>query len=653
MPKNKQIPMRPAGFKQSMAEPISNAVRQLLPDVTTADINGAFLGDDTVDSERAQTIHNAIIESGFPEKHVVAAFNHMKAKQALKAAGHTEEDSGGRLAPKLPGQLPDCLLEHFRPLGFRSGAYAFLSHRQRRVIEITASQTSSRPMLYQLAPRMAWADAFNCEPDDNWGDLAAELIADTCATAGAFDPSLVRGRGAFEDDGRSVINLGNTLVVNGSETPMMDLETRYFYGSGPTINIDLSNPLTAEEGQAYIDMIKMARWDRPISAVLLAGWTALAGACGAWEWRPHIYVTGPAGSGKTWITEHVIKQALKSTAVNALGESTGPGIRQHLKTDALPIVIDEFEGESNEERANLQRVMKLARQASSETDAKVLKGTADGDGNSFELRTSFCFVSINVNVQASADESRVSTLSLRAPDIITEADREADEEAFRQLEQRQIEVMTKGFADRLLARMVRMIPTIRANTETFRKAVALTVGGSRAGQQLGALLAGAYALVNDKEISLEDAKRFVQSQDWSEYVRAADDTEERKLLHEILQAKMRDEEIDGRRGWTIAEALESALDEKSVEAHTALGRHGIRVDPNEGTILFASANRNLKELLRNTPWHANYSRILMRIKGAESGGSQRRRFAGANSAFFTIPLSAVRSDDSEEVAKAA
>ena len=45
---------------------------------------------------------------------------------------------------------------------------------------------------------------------------------------------------------------------------------------------------------------------KPGSHLLLAGWVALAPVCGALGWRPHAWITGKAGSGKTTIMKRFV-----------------------------------------------------------------------------------------------------------------------------------------------------------------------------------------------------------------------------------------------------------------------------------------------------------------------------------------------------------
>ena len=69
----------------------------------------------------------------------------------------------------------------------------------------------------------------------------------------------------------------------------------------------------------------------------MAGWTFLVPICWALKWRPHIWITGTAGSGKSTIQRGFCCGLIDEAALYAQGNSTEPGIRQELEDDSLTI----------------------------------------------------------------------------------------------------------------------------------------------------------------------------------------------------------------------------------------------------------------------------------------------------------------------------
>src|SRR3546814_12291625 len=107
----------------------------------------------------------------------------------------------------------------------------------------------------------------------------------------------------------------------------------------------------------------------------LAGWIAIAVICGALNWRPHVWLTGSSGSGKSWLLDNVIRPLIGAIAVHCHSNSTEAGIRQTLATDARPVLFDEAESEDAKAQVRIQQVLELSRQSSSENGARPPTGT--------------------------------------------------------------------------------------------------------------------------------------------------------------------------------------------------------------------------------------------------------------------------------------
>src|SRR3546814_6554229 len=93
----------------------------------------------------------------------------------------------------------------------------------------------------------------------------------------------------------------------------------------------------------------------------------MAVICVALNWRPHVWLTGRSGSGKSWLLDNVIRPLIGAIAVYCQSNSTEAGIRQTLATDARPVLFDEAESEDAKAQVRIQQVLELAGQSSSET----------------------------------------------------------------------------------------------------------------------------------------------------------------------------------------------------------------------------------------------------------------------------------------------
>src|SRR3546814_8725807 len=83
--------------------------------------------------------------------------------------------------------------------------------------------------LLRLASNLYWKENFpGLKGDIDW--LAAADSAMMSARAkGVFNPELLRGRGAWIDEGRTILHFGNGLIIDGEETPLTEYSGRYIY----------------------------------------------------------------------------------------------------------------------------------------------------------------------------------------------------------------------------------------------------------------------------------------------------------------------------------------------------------------------------------------------------------------------------------------
>jgi hypothetical protein len=139
------------------------------------------------------------------------------------------------------------------------------------------------------------------------------------------------------------------------------------------------------------NMFQRFVWRNPQDVMLLLGWLAVAPVCGVLPWRPHSFIYGPPNCGKSTI-HATASNLLRPLGLSADGQSSEAGIRQMIKADTRPLIIDEFE--SDQGRSHIAGVIRLARSASS-AESPALRGTPEGKAMQFALRTTFFFAAVN------------------------------------------------------------------------------------------------------------------------------------------------------------------------------------------------------------------------------------------------------------------
>lgn len=553
--------------------------------------------------------------------------------------------------PPLPPEIEDGEIAiptfgHFTVLGYDGDEFWAFHHAKRQVVSRTRSHFASDQGLIDLAPMNWWEEYFpgsgKTTVDRN---LAYEWFVRVAHRRGVYDPSRIRGRGAWRDKGRVVFHHGSHLTVDGARTEIAKIESGWVYPMAQSLQEPSPTPLSDEEGKRLLDIAAMARWARPGSAALLAGWVFLSPICGALPWRPHIWLTGKSGSGKSSIQERYVQALLAGICEHFQGDSTEAGIRQVLKADAVPALIDEFEPNDEADRKRMKNVLTMMRQASSETSAQTVKGTISGDGVRYHIRSMFCLASVNTMLDKDSDQTRITTLVLRPPVQIAKG---ASDPQWEKLDEalHGIEV-DGGCSARLLARALWLLPTVIANVEVFRRAAAKRFGTQRLGDQFGTLLAGAWCLQRAALATDAQALAMIDGYDWTDHQDVSGGMgDPEKALASIMESKIRVGTVDV----TIFELLSEACGRPA--SQTAIGegvcvdilrRNGIIIDGKR--ILFGVSSNNLRSLVKDTPYSTDLRGQLSRLPGATNNDNKTRSFLGVVSKVITVPMSLVLDDE--------
>ena len=536
------------------------------------------------------------------------------------------EESTAKPAATIGGvELP------FRILGHNQGTFFYLPRGSKQIVELSASEHKHLQLL-QLAPDAWWNQIFASKDGPDW-KAAANMLVQQSYDAGVFTPKRLRGRGAWLDGENIVLHVGDRLFVNGVPVAMSEFESRYIYEQGQPLEHSDAIPLPMPEAARLAELCDLLPWRHSIHGMLLTGWCVVAPICGVLAWRPHVWISGPSGSGKTWVVTNIVDPLVGKTALQVQSATTEAGIRQALRSDALPVVFDEAESEDKTGQGRMQRILELARQASSETGAGIIKGTAGGRAMEFSVRSCFVFASIGIAAVQRADTSRITPLEL------SKRSGEAGAKAFADLKALWAETVGKpGFADGLRARALANARTIRANSKTLARAVAAKLGDQRIGDQLGALLAGAFAVTTDQQFTDEQAARRVDNLDWSPFLPDATDTDEVQALNVLMDSHIRVD--DGRGSYTasvgelISQSQADVIDTVKDAAKATLLRHGIKVEDDWLTV--SNSHHSLRKVFADTPWAGKWKDQLARVKGAE--GRPATRFGPAKHRAVSIPL---------------
>jgi putative DNA primase/helicase len=528
---------RPTDFNDLMVREGAEAVRKIVMKAINSPAARTEQADKADFEKRGDDVNgSSAAEEGGEKKH-----------NARKPNPWINKESADATTDVTPNALDGN--PWFTALGYDHDYLYFFNHTKKMIQAVSEGYSAIKNKLLPVAPLQWWEREFPGNQSVN-EKAAVNAVIRWSHRVGVFDPGIVRGRGAWIDDGRVVFHCGDKLLVNGVETDCAAIDSAFVYERGRHLASPAKTALSDEEGKKLFNLARQFRWERSSSSLLLLGWCALAPICGALEWRPHIWLTGGPGCGKTTVQERFIKTLTAGTALFVQGTTTEAGLRQEIRSDARPIQFDESEQNSEKDEARMQASIGFARQASSQTGAMVLKGSSAGQSMVFQPKPMICFSSVVMRLNSDADRDRIAVLRLKSRIASSNS---AGEWVALSAGLAEINA-DKELSGRILRRVLDLLPTTLKNIKLFAQVCAEKFGSPREGDQYGTLLAGVWSLVSSREATWEDVERMLAKYDWSEYMEhtEADDAEqalgavlsasismphgERATVHELLRA---------------------------------------------------------------------------------------------------------------------
>lgn len=542
---------------------------------------------------------------------------HQQQQHQTAAAPQPDHQSEGQSDARpyrILGWCPDRQRIHYQ-------------HRQTGQIASIKPTAQAGPLL-QLAPIGWWATFHtNGKGGIDWAGACSDVI-DDANTAGVFALDRVRGRGLWLEGSRTVWHLGDRLEVDGQPVALIDHRSAHHYPRLPALEVDATlPPLSDAEGREILAAVSAMGWSSPLDPLHLLGWAVLANVGGALDKRPVLQLTSRFGSGKTYTRERVLEPLLAGLAISR-SNSTEAGIRQLVRADSVPVLIDESEAEDHARREGHLRLARLSYDGSP-TD----RGTTHGQALSFAVRSAVALVGINASINNPAERSRTVMVGRE----------QLPQAEWAGVDRRLVALLTPETGARLLRRAVNHLHTLRANVATLRRAVEAQLGGgaaARAGDTLGALLAGAFLLTSTAVVDDGQALDWLDSIGWSAAAALGESgsdgqestAESRQCLAQLLSHEEPWRTDTGTGRLSVRELLELARSpsgaDDAEQARKALGRRGIRAT--DCGLEVANTAEALAPIYSRTKWRDGGHRArLLDLPGAYAAGMVRFPVLGA------------------------
>lgn len=554
----------------------------------------------------------------------------------------------------------DC--EYYKILGRHGKKYCVYLKTTKAVMEYSAKDLASKGGLLEIAPLEYWYDKFGVDEINKKGDVVRKLNWDNvmdhvmreCQKAGLYDVQAVRGRGAWKDGAKTVVNIGNCLIIleQNREPYVVEthaLDTKFVYETRPRINLPLRNPLKDEYSRKLIDCCRMVRWENPDFGDILAGWMFASFVGGVLPMRSHLYIAGAKESGKSWVIKNIVNRIFGDYKLSVGGVSTEAGIRSALGSDSFPVIFDESEAEDQADKERMQRIFNLARLSATNEGNNVAKGSANGEALLYSVRSSFLFASINPSMTRDADISRTIKVSIKDPPVgakYSSAVKKQDMDNFLKLEKCVNKLITPEYCQALFTRAVILCDNIMKSVKIISTQSALVGGSKRLGDQMGMIIAGIWHLRTSAVIDESSARDMiaqyqgVKNTDVNDYSKT-------EILDWFMQQDMSVYVDSHRNTMKVGEILAILLDtsqdwlvvkyQKDVAAKAAL--QGLIVD-SKNRVMYVSTSKGMTtcRMFSGSTWgEAGWKDAVCRIEGAERV-DENMSFGLSNTGAIKIPI---------------
>ena len=309
--------------------------------------------------------------------------------------------------------------EFYNVLGLDGTSIALRLVKESQVDFYTPRIIQDATTLGGIAPNRFWAGNMDLQlgsltkKEAQW---VGQRIIEEARRRGQYDRFTTTGRGAAvisggAQNGAVVYHLGDRLLVNGREESL-EYAGKVWMAEP---RIDLAPPSSPEQMRAIAEAVMRYRWTSPDDGRRILGWIVASIVGGALEWRPHIMLSAPASTGKSWLLKYVIEALMgrsdQGGLLHKIADATPAAIARMTANGSLPIAIDEAEPSNS-------WVMELLTQLRIASGAEGMRVRADtNNSNRVVAQTPrFCALlsSTATPLLSSANASRLSMVRLGA-----------------------------------------------------------------------------------------------------------------------------------------------------------------------------------------------------------------------------------------------
>ena len=294
--------------------------------------------------------------------------------------------------------------EHYTILGLDGDDIAMRLKRAGRIIRRGREGMIKPAVLISLAPEVWWCQQTGApELSQRTSRRIGDTLIREADNIGQIDLSAIRGRGAVRlPNGSIAYHLGDRILMDGAEHDL-DFTTDAHWLAEPPI--PLIRSATDKQMRDFAEAMLGYRWGGSQDARRMLGWTIAAMVGGALEWRPHILMVAPAGSGKSWLLKQIM--TLMGPLVYTVSDATAAGIARLTAHTSLPVMIDEAEPSTGW----VMNLLALLRSAAGSDGLRIRAEQGSTGFTSQQARFSALVSTTTSPRLTRADESRLTSVS--------------------------------------------------------------------------------------------------------------------------------------------------------------------------------------------------------------------------------------------------
>jgi putative DNA primase/helicase len=494
----------------------------------------------------------------------------------------------------------------FRFLGYSDDLHYFLLTKERIVVSIPRSSFTSSKIL-QLAPLTFWTLYDFVTPHGNIKvTQAQDWLQSESQKMGRFDSLKIRGTGVWRDGNKFILNTGSYLEFpDGKKLEYHEFKSNYFYVSSSITFDDLGvKESTWVEGSQLRALFESQKWVSKKAGLACLGWSLIAPMAGALSWRPHIWIEGKKGTGKSYVLENLMERLLGSFVFKGSGGSTESAVRRSVRNTALPIILDEMKITVKNDENKIYEKLNLARDASSDISAIRAVTSRDGGVDLFIVRSMFCFSSDQPPQIDHAIDSRIIRAELKSVPNEELAE-------FTKTKKRDTKIWIESiknpekYRKRIFNRIEKIVNDITYISDYFLS----VTGNQRESDNWSPVIASLWHLENDKDLQTSnEGKEFLKK--WESYLSEEKESlnpDEDTVIESILGYSI---QTDIGKRLTVSEILTSYSHDSP--ERTELERNGIKLNEKENILIISKKHANIQKMLIGTTFEKNYDAQIKR-----------------------------------------